>query len=119
MVGIVGGALMSCAISRKVSAMMLPAFMASKVGNYIIFCDKHKNMYLLLSMTLILIQLLERKLSTKAGNVTGVHDENIRNLTEDQPTTTATSTTTTTTTTTLAVLDRKNRKKFTYHNMWH
>ena len=44
MVGIVGGALMSCAISRKVSAMMLPAFMASKVGNYIIFCDKHKNL---------------------------------------------------------------------------
>ena len=49
MVGIVGGALMSCAISRKVSAMMLPAFMASKGGNYIIFCDKYKNMYFIVN----------------------------------------------------------------------
>ena len=70
-----------------------------------------------MSITLILIESLERKLGTKAGNITRVHDENIRNLTDSEPTTTTTSTTTTTTTTKLAVLDRKKRKKFSYHNI--
>ena len=77
----------------------------------------HEDVFL--STTLILIQLLERKRGTKDANITRVHDRNIRNLTDSEPTTTTTSTTTTTTTTTLKVLDRKKRNNFTYHNILH
>ena len=68
-------------------------------------------------ITLILIQLLERKHGARARNITGLEDENIRNLTDSEPITTTTSTTTTTTTTTLKVFDRKKRKNFTYRNI--
>ena len=70
-------------------------------------------------MTLILIQLLEKKLGAKARNITKLEDKDIRNLTDSEPITTTTSTTTTTTTTTLKVLDRKKRKNFIHHNILH